>query len=229
MTSRERLLAALDHRQPDRVCVDLGATPVSGISASALTALRRAVLGDEDYRVRVIEPYQMLGEVDPALREALGIDVVAVPPPRTMFGFANSGFKPMTLFDGTEVLVPEGFRTTIEPNGDLLIYPGGDLSAPPRGRMPKGGLYFDAIIDQQPIDEDSLDPADNLEEFAPLDDDDLAHFRQASETAAATGAGAVLPLPGTGFGDMALVPATWLPRPRGIRCEIFFCLLGIVS
>jgi len=30
MTSRQRLQASLEHRQPDRVCVDLGATFVSG-------------------------------------------------------------------------------------------------------------------------------------------------------------------------------------------------------
>ena len=217
MTSRERLIATLDHTQPDKVCVDLGATPVSGIAASALTALRQAVLGEKSYHVRVVEPYQMLGEVDAALREALGIDVVGVLPPRTMFGFENTGWKPMTLFDGTDVLVPEGFRTTTDDNGDLLLYPGGDLSAPPRGRMPKGGLYFDAIINQEPIDENALDPADNLEEFAPLTADDLAYFRHAGEQAAGTDAGVVLPLPGTGFGDIALVPAMWLPHPRGIR------------
>ncbi|MHC4717276.1 MAG: uroporphyrinogen decarboxylase family protein [Planctomycetota bacterium] len=218
MTFRQRLIATLNHAQPDRVCVDLGATAVSGISASTLAGLRRAVLGEKDYRVRVVEPYQMLGETDPALREALGIDVIGVPPRRTLFGFENTGWKPFTLFDGTEVLVPEGFRTTTTDDGDLLIHPGGDLSAPARGRMPKGGFYFDAIVDQQPIDEDALDPADNLEEFAPLSDDDLAWYRDtAAELADGTDAGMVLTVPGAAFGDIALVPAPWLPRPRGIR------------
>ena len=39
MTSRQRLRATLDHRQPDRVCVDLGATFVSGAHASAVSGL----------------------------------------------------------------------------------------------------------------------------------------------------------------------------------------------
>ncbi len=217
MTSRERLMATLAHTQPDRVCVDLGATPVSGISASALSALRRAVLGEQAHRVRVVEPYQMLGEVDARLREALAIDVVAAGPRRTMFGFENAGWRPLTLFDGTEVLVPDGFRTTSGADGSWLIHPGGDVSAPPRGRMPEGGFYFDAIVEAGPVDEAALDPADNLEEFAVLADDDVAWTRAAAEAAAATDSGVVLPLPGAGFGDIALVPATWLPRPRGIR------------
>ena len=49
--------------------------------------------------------------------------------------------------------------------GDLLMYPEGDTSAAPSGRMPKGGYFFDAIIRQEPIEEDKLDPADNLEEL----------------------------------------------------------------
>lgn len=35
MTSRERIPSAINHKEPDRVPVDLGATPSSGISAVA--------------------------------------------------------------------------------------------------------------------------------------------------------------------------------------------------
>ena len=35
MNSRERILAAINHQQPDRVPIDLGATPSSGISVVA--------------------------------------------------------------------------------------------------------------------------------------------------------------------------------------------------
>ena len=68
MTSRERLATTLCHRQPDRVCVDFGATFVTGIHVSVIHRLRQRVLGEMDYRVKVIEPYQMLGEIDDALR-----------------------------------------------------------------------------------------------------------------------------------------------------------------
>ena len=76
MPARERFEATLTHEQPDRICVDLGATAVTGISASTISKLRQQLLGEKDYRVKVIEPFQMLGEVDEKLREALGIDVI---------------------------------------------------------------------------------------------------------------------------------------------------------
>jgi len=219
MTGRERLALTLNHQEPDRVCVDFGATFVTGMHVSAVSRLRKAVLGDPDYRVKVIEPYQMLGEIDDELREALGIDVVGKLPRKTIFGTENKDWKPFKLFDGTEVLVSGDFNVTVEPEtGDLLMYPEGDTSAPPSGRMPKGGYFFDAIIRQEPIDESKLDPADNCEEFALLSDEDIEYYKQAAEWFdERSDYGAVLIIPGAAFGDIALVPAPWMKHPKGIR------------
>ena len=217
MTSRERLLATLNHKTPDRVCVDFGGTHVTGISASALTQLRQAILGEKDYRVKVNEPYQMLGEIDGKLAEALGIDVVGVMGPKTMFGFENKDWKPFTMFDGTEVLVPGGFNLTPDGKGGWFIHPEGDTSVPPSGHMPKGGYYFDAMPRQEPIVEENLDPKDNLEEFGPLDDATLKHFANEAKKVSATDKGAIISVPGTAFGDIALVPAMWMKRTKGIR------------
>jgi len=218
MNSRERLKATLNHQQPDRVCVDMGGTSVSGIHAGTLSKLRKAVLGGNDYRVKVHEPCQMLGEIDEELRNALDIDVVGLPGSKTMFGFKNKNWKPFELFDGTPVLVSEDFNTNVDKNGDLLIYPEGDKSAPPSGRMPKGGFHFDSIIRQEPIDEDKLDPCDNLEEFSLLNDEDIQYFVDSAEKLnKETNYGIVMTLPGTGIGDIALVPGPFLKKPRGIR------------
>ena len=43
MTSRERIIAALNHQEPDRVPVDLGGAVVTGIHVSALDKLRKAL------------------------------------------------------------------------------------------------------------------------------------------------------------------------------------------
>ena len=92
MDSRERLAAALEHRELGRVPLDLGSTPVTGISASVLSELRLALgLDEPGARVKVVEPYQMLGEVTDDLREALGIDTVGLGGTRTLFGFENKG------------------------------------------------------------------------------------------------------------------------------------------
>src|SRR5512136_299211 len=177
MDSRERVLCALNHRQPDCVPLDLGASSVTGMHASSVYLLRQALhLDPPGTPVKVTEPYQILGEIQPDLMTALCVDVVGVGSPRTMFGFRNENWKPWTLFDGTPVLVPEGFNTTPEPNGSILMYPQGDRCAPPSGRMPAGGFYFDTIIRQPPIDDATLKVEDNLEEFGPISDDDLTHF-----------------------------------------------------
>ena len=167
----------------------------------------------------MIEPYQMLGEIDDELRAALGIDVVGRPPRKTIFGTVNDNWKPFTLFDGTEALVSGDFNVTVQPDsGDLLMYPEGDTSVPPSGRMPKGGYFFDSIVRQDPINESRLDPADNLEEFGLLSDEDLAYFRGAADWfEARPDCGALLIIPGAAFGDIALVPAPFLKHPKGIR------------
>lgn len=218
MNSRQRLQAALHHRQPDRVPVDFGATFVTGIHVSTLSRLRRRVLGEPDYRVRVIEPYQMLGEVDDRLREALGIDVIGALPRRSIFGTQAKDWQPFTMFDGTECLVPGDFRVSAAPEGGWHIYPEGDTSVPPSGYMPQDGLFFDAVIRQEPLDESRLDPADNTEEFGLLSEEDLAYYRGRLAWFTQRGAqGAILIIPGTAFGDIALVPAPWMKHPKGIR------------
>jgi hypothetical protein len=218
MNSRERLEATLNHRQPDRVCVDFGATFVTGIHVSVVHRLRQRVLGDTGYRVRVNEPYQMLGEVDDALREALGIDVVGALPRKSIFGTEAQDWKPFTLFDGTPCLVPGTFNVTPAPDGGLYMYPEGDTSVPPSGHMPEGGYFFDAILRQEPISDDRLDPRDNTEEFGLFEPADLDYYRgKAQWFDERAHLGTIAVIPGTGFGDIALVPAPWLKHPKGIR------------
>jgi len=218
MNGKERLAATLNHKQPDRVCVDFGATAVTGIHVSALTRLRNAVLGDSGHRVKVIEPYQMLGEVDDELRQALGVDVIGVLTRKSLLGTQQKDWKPFTMYDGTQVLAPGNFNTRVNEEGDTLIYPEGDTSVPPSGIMPKGGYFFDAIVRQEPIDDSRLNVEDNLEEFGPLDEDDLAYYREQRRwVEERKDAGAILIVPGAAFGDIALVPAPFLKHPKGIR------------
>lgn len=62
-----------------------------------------------DTPIKVIEPYQMLGEIKPDLMAALGVDVVGIWGRNNMFGYENINWKPWTTFDGTPVLIPEDF------------------------------------------------------------------------------------------------------------------------
>lgn len=219
MNSRQRVEAALNHRQPDRVPLDLGASAVTGMHVSSVYKLRQALkLDPPGTPVKVTEAYQMLGEIAPDLQEALGVDVVGLGGAKSFFGFQYADWKPWTTFDGTPVLVPGGFNTQPEPNGDILMYPENDRSVPPSGRMPKGGFYFDTIVRQEPIDDAKLNVEDNLQEFGPISDAMLAHFAgEADRLRCASDRAILANFGGTAFGDIALVPAPWLKNPKGIR------------
>ena len=219
VTSRERVNLTLNHQQADRVPVDLGGSAVTGMHVSVVYGLRQKLqLDSPGTPVKIVEPYQLLGEIKPDLLDALGIDVVPLTAPATLFGFKNEGWKPWTTFDGTPVLVPEGFNTNVSPDGSLYMYPEGDQMVPPSGKMPAGGWYFDSLIRQPPIDEDKLNIEDNLEEFSPVTADVLDHLRTESQRLYNETDKAILGnFGGTGFGDIALVPAPWLKHPKGIR------------
>jgi hypothetical protein len=186
---------------------------------STVYKLRQALeLDDPGTPVRVVEPFQMLGEIGPDLVEALGVDVVELKLPATMFGFENQGWKPWKTFDGTPVLVPEAFNTELEPDGSLVQYPFGDKTARPSGKMPKDGWYFDAIIRQEPIDEANLEVEDNLEEFAKITPAQLEYLGvEAERLYTQTDKAIVGNFVGASFGDIALVPGLNLRNPKGIR------------
>ena len=218
LTSLERVRLALEHREADRIALDLGGSQCTGMHVDCVYNLRQALQLDlPGTPVKVIDPFTMLGEVAPDLQDALGVDVVSLSLPYTMLGFRNEGWKPWTTFVGTPVLVPDKFNTTPEANGDILLYPEGDKSAPPSARMPRGGFYFDAVVRQDPIEDDHLNVEDNLEEFGPISDEDLRYLQCESERLAATGKAIMGNFGTTSFGDIALVPAMQLKHPKGIR------------
>ncbi len=216
MDSKTRVLEALNHMQPDRIPVDFGATAVTGMHVRCVAALRDH-FGLEKRPVKVHEPYQMLGWIDEDLKEVMRIDVEGIFPPETLFGFRNENWKMWQMPDGLEVLVPGDFNTTQDKHGNTYLYPEGDLSVPPSGIMPQGGFFFDAIVRQEPIDDSKLDPEDNMEEFGPVTDEDVAYFQKETQRAAATGRAVISNFGGTAFGDIALVPAPFLKHPKGIR------------
>jgi len=212
------VLSAINHGRPDKVPVDFGGSMVSGISASVVYQLRKAYKLHE-HPVKVVDCYQILGEVEEDLREKLGCDTVLVPPYTNLFGFRNTDWKPWTLKDGTPVLVPGSFNTVFESGGSLYQYPQGDKTVPPSGLLPAGGFYFDAIERQPPdFDEDNPLLEDNLEEFGRISDEELSYVqREAEALRKNTGCAVIGALGGTALGDIAFVPATFLKHPKGIR------------
>jgi hypothetical protein len=218
MTGRERVRAALEHRQPDRVPLDLGGCNQTTAHVGVIAKLRER-LGLERRPVQVEEPYTMMGRFDEDLKSELGIDVDALLPLGTFFGVPRDGWKDYVMEDGLQVLVPKGFNVTRDPAGNIYAYPEGDTSVPPSGVMPKGGWYFDAIIRQEPLPERDKDLRleDNLEEFTPVTRAELDFLAAQLPAKRRSGRALFGVVPGAGLGDIACVPGPWLKHPKGIR------------
>lgn len=79
MNHRERVLAALSHQPPDRVPIDLGSTPVTGISAIAYDRLKQ-YLGLDLRPTRIYDRASQLAVVDEPLLERFGVDTRGIKP-----------------------------------------------------------------------------------------------------------------------------------------------------
>jgi hypothetical protein len=217
MNSREQFIKTVNHKQPDRVVLDFGSTAVTGIHIQTISKLRRH-FGLQRKPIRVIEPFQMLGEVGWELIDSIGIDVIGAWGKDNMFGFHNHApYKEWKTPWGQRVMVPMNFNTTTDENGDLFMYPEGDTSVPPCAKMPKASYFFDAINRQQPIVEEELNVEDNLEEFGLISNEELEHWRVEVDKAYFSGKAVVAAFGGTALGDIALVPGMNLKAPKGIR------------
>jgi hypothetical protein len=215
--SKENLWKTLNHKEPDRLVVDFGATTVTGIHVKVVEQLREH-FGLERKPVKVVEPFQMLGEIDNDLIQALGVDAVGIFPERDMFNVSLSkSWKPFTTLWDQVVLLPEDFNCTKDDNGDFLMYPGGNTSLKPSGRMPKTGYFFDAIERQGIIDDSIMRPEDSIEEFGYIDQNDIDYWKRQTESILDSQKGAVATFGGTALGDVAMVPGIGLACPKGIR------------
>ena len=117
MNSRERIIETLDHRQPDRVAIDLGATNATGISAVVYGKLKK-LLGIAGGQIRVIDIMQQLAEVEPEVLERLGGDVVMLRKYAMTMGIPFAGFKPGKLTDGSDCLQAESYNPQPNEKGE---------------------------------------------------------------------------------------------------------------
>jgi uroporphyrinogen decarboxylase len=136
MSPRDRVLASIDHREPDGLAVDLGSNPSSGISAVAHARLVQH-LGLRDRRTRVYDVVQQLAQPSDELLDRLRIDAVDIG--RT-FNPADADWHPMTLPSGIEVEVPAWFNPVHQPDGAWDAFDRDGLRI---ATMPIGANFFD--------------------------------------------------------------------------------------
>ena len=216
MNRRQNVIDVLNHKQTGCVPIDFGGTPVTGMHVSCVEALRTHY-GLEKRPVKVSDPYQMLGLIEDDLLDVLGVDIMPLSSGMTIFGFRNENWKEWKTPWGQKVLVAENFNTSVDSNGDILVYPQGDITVSASGRMPKSGFFFDAVIRQNPIDENNLNPEDNLEEFCEITDSELEVWEKGIDRIKDSDRAVFAGIGGMAFGDIALVPAIHLKNPKGIR------------
>jgi len=72
MTSRERILATLEHKEPDRIPYDLGSTPVTSITNRAYKNLLD-YLGIQE-EIKLTDKIQLLAEVSEPVLDRLNVD-----------------------------------------------------------------------------------------------------------------------------------------------------------
>lgn len=216
ISSKERIQKALNHETPDVVPVDFGSTSVTGIHCKVVEALRD-YYGLDKHPVRVIEPFQMLGEIEPDLQEIMGVDCVGIFSPKDMFDIDETRLHEQMTPWGQKVLIAADINLDTDNNGDVYIYAKGDRSFPPSAIMPSQCYFVNAIERQEPFNEESLDPSDNLEEFNPISREDLDYYVKSVGLAAETGKAVIAGFGGTALGDIAFVPGMGLTQPKGIR------------
>lgn len=228
MNSRERVRKAINHQETDRIPLDLGSASMTGIQASTYAKLREA-LGLKDQAVKIIDPFQMTAKVEPEIREKLGIDTIGIWLPTNVLGFKNENWKPWKLFDGTKVLVPEKFNTKRDDEGNIYLYPQGDISVPPCAKMPQGGYYFDLLIRQEPLDERKLNPEDwAKQQYEVLDEETLKYLEnKADELYKNTELCIIGRFIDASFGDISRVPGPAIKNPKGIRDPVRWLIAHI--
>lgn len=134
MNSRERILAALRHKEPDMVPYDLNGTDSSSISGLAYNKLRKH-LGLGQGKTQIYDFYGQVCKLEDDVRDILKPDTFML-----MKECVN--WKPFKLSDGSSCQIPEKCDLIEKDNGDIVLKNDKGIAV---AKMPKGGYYFDSM------------------------------------------------------------------------------------
>lgn len=171
MNSRERIIEAINHREPDVLPIDFGGMRSTGINVIAYKRLKE-YLDLKGGAIKLYDVFQQLAEPEPELLELLGGDVVQLHRLAPAFGLKIDQWKQTKLFNDFEALVPRTYNPVPNEKGELEIRENDTIIA----RMPQGGLYFDQVHH----------PYENVETFEDIDnipipeitDEELAYLEK---------------------------------------------------
>ncbi len=136
MNSRQRILASIDHREPDVLPIDFGSTSVTGISATTYSKLTKT-LGMSDSKTRVYDVVSQLAQPEEEILEKFQSDAIDV---GRLYNEDDQAWKDITLPNGTPVQFPAWFQPIPQPDGAWDVYEKeGDRIA----TMALGATFFD--------------------------------------------------------------------------------------
>ncbi|HUT63268.1 MAG TPA: uroporphyrinogen decarboxylase family protein [Anaerolineae bacterium] len=136
MTSRERVLAAFNHIETDKVPVDFSGHRSSGISAIVYPKLRE-YLGLEPKPIRIYDPIQQLAIVDDDILERFEVDTIEL---GRGFALEDDSWADWILPDGTQCQMPVWTLPEREKDRWIII---STETGRVIAQMPDGALYFE--------------------------------------------------------------------------------------
>ena len=178
MTSRQRIIDTLNHKNTDIMPVDFGGTGTTGINAIVYNGVRR-ILGIEGRITKIVEVLSQLPEIEPDILDAMGGDSVVLFRQVPCLGLPVIGFKEDVLSDGSLCLTPSNFNPRLNEKGDMVFYKeyiGGDRAHPYKKALgpdefdkgvpvcvrPKGSHAFSRVY--HPLK--GVDTVEELKEYA---------------------------------------------------------------
>jgi len=155
MTSRERVLRAVNFQDTDRVPIDLGALKASGIGVKPYNRIK-AELRIPTTNTRIWDPTFMIASVEEKVMQRFHVDVVPLDVSSAVYDVRpDSEWDLKTLYQGAEGLLPPGTNIGTDSEGDWVLL---DQDGKPTSfRMPREGYYFDDTAFNKPGS--TIDPA----------------------------------------------------------------------
>lgn len=178
--SRKRVLDTLQHRIPDKIPIDFGATRFSGIHVKAYQSLRR-YLSLAERAAKLYDVWQQLALPEEDLLNLFEVDVVGLHRMKVSFGLSNERWKRDSLDDGSEVLVSSDYEPVIEANGDRAILRNGRALA----IMPLSGYYYDFV--DAPLAKATMTPEIDQYPWDKIDSYEMEYLKRESESCFASG------------------------------------------
>lgn len=140
MNSRERVRLAINHREPDRLPIDIGGTRVTGVHADLYVKIG-AYLGLDTELPKVYSLQSMLARMEGEVRNWFGSDVINLENPRDSWGVPNEDWKIWITNQGNRVLVPGKFNIVKKLDGSFEVEKEGVTIA----KMADSSIYFDRV------------------------------------------------------------------------------------